>query len=65
MRERTCQKIIGHKKRMQERNLGVEIKKKVQNVNKNNQEDEYRNYKYKKTTQERKQNCTVNARKKI
>ena len=29
------------------------------------QEDEYRNYKYKKATQERKQNCTVNARKEI
>ena len=39
--------------------------KKVQNVNKNMEEDEYRNYKYKKTTQERKENCTVNARKEI
>ena len=50
---------------MQERNMGVEIKKKVQNANKNMQEDEYRNYKYKKTSQQRKQNCTVNARKEI
>ena len=50
---------------MQERNMGVEIKKKVQNVNENMQEDEYRTYKYKETTQERKENCTVNARKEI
>ena len=39
--------------------------KKVQTVNKNMEEDEYRNYKYKKTTQERKENCTVNARKEM
>ena len=50
---------------MQERNMGVEIKKKVQNLNKNMQEDEYRNYKYKKRTQERKQNYTVKSRKAI
>ena len=39
--------------------MGMEIKKKVQNVNKNMQEDEYRNYNYKKTTQ------AVNERKEI
>ena len=58
-------KKIGHEKRMQERNMRVEIKNKVQNVNKNMPEDGYSNYKYKKTTQERKQKCTVNARKDI
>ena len=31
---------------MREKNMGMEIKKKVQNVNKNMQEDEYRNYNY-------------------
>ena len=49
-------KIVGHGRRMQERNMGVEIKKKAQNVNKNMQKYEYRNYKYKKTTWEREKN---------
>ena len=37
MRKEHSKIIIGHEKRMQERNMGVEIRKKVQNVNKNMQ----------------------------
>ena len=40
MGERTCQKIIRHEKRMQERNMEEENKRKVQSVKENMQDDE-------------------------